>query len=361
MATELIAINAKTRAILGNLPYKSFSYQHQINGKGSWTATLPMSKIDPVTGIEMMSRSIFDVNRTQIVFVRDGAPLFIGLLTQESDVIGEGADTVSVSGPDGVLGPLERTTHWANHQFTGIDQLNIAKAFVTPGAPWVFQNFGIVTSFTLSGVTRDRLYYGSQRITSLKAIDDLSQLENGFDYLSTVTGTQATGFVPTLLMAYPKITRTTGAVLELGRNVSKLQRDVDGDWQRNAYTVIGQGGGTDLSVQADGFHSTSLSVYPEYDGVENRPTITLVSTAQSYANRLALLHAYPFESYELTVDPNSPDCDPTSFRLGDEVRLIAKRGRVSVDATYRVMSYSMSGDEGGNETLVMSVRESALT
>lgn len=358
MATKLIAFDAKTRVITGELPYQSFSFTAVLNGKGQWTATMPMSQ--KVNGVELMGSSSIDVCRTQVAFVRDGVPLFGGFVLQESDAIDENTESVMFGGPDSTMGPLDMIQLFADYNPgvipANVDQFNIVKTLVEPAPLYIFQQFGILVVWdALSGIKKTRTWFGSDREVVSKLVDDLAGTEPGFDYLSEMTGDQATGFRPKLRLGYPQLIRHTASVLHLGKNISTIRRDVDGSKTANVFSSIGSKTGVGGVTQTSFAPSSVFSVYCEMDGSESRPTNGDSALLLEYSRQGVKLHQLPAEQYIVVADPDDSECRPGSFRLGDEVRLIASRGRVQVDGLFRIMSYSLSGDEAGNEKMSLSL------
>lgn len=355
MAVQILAVDLYTMEVTEELPYIECSFTSELNKPGSWSVTLPLTT--NIDGFEKIGESVFTVNRSAIVFLRDGVPLFMGWITEESVSVDGSKETVSIGGPSVAIGYLHRRKLSVTKTFTATDQINIANDIVAQSEP-----VGLLVEAeydALSGVLRDRTYYDTENHFLGEILDDLSQLDDGFDYLAEVQGSQATGFTPIVRLGYPALLRRTSFVLDLDKNVMAMSRVVDGSQTANRVTVTGSSTGSDSALYAVRQDSTLWAglggVYPILDRVIARPTVINTSTLDSHARKYLRMWKNDVEVLKLAVDTMNHDSTPGSFRCGDEFRVIAKRGRLNIDSAYRVTTWSLSSDQNGAETMSMEL------
>lgn len=357
MSNVALAYNVVDGEVKSELPFKTFSFTQELNRPGQFNIELPVCH-DPDSVFEKCSESVFAVNNTAIIFLRDGVPLFAGYVEQESSTISEDSETVRISGPDVSVGYLHRRVLYFDYTPTSTDQFTIAEALVETFANTNGIGLDVVYS-SLSGVTRDRTYYGRDRHNIGKLFDDLASVENGFDFIGQVTGSQASGFNFEILLGHPSLNRRTGLVLSLAKNISTITKDVDGKSQ--AFAISAKSGTGRDSLVALAVDTEPFGSYPQLDEVISKNTVTNVSTLEGHARHELEYRSRPIEELMITVNPDDPDSQVGAFRAGDEFRVIAKRGRFDVDGLYRVTRWTFMADADGTERMTMSMTPTERT
>lgn len=358
MAVRAFALNAKTLTITHEIPFISCSVTSVLNGPSSWKLELPVSYKSPL-GVEILTSENLAINKSLVAIVDGENPIILGLFEAEDGSFDEDGQQVTIGGSDAAIGYLGRRL-WiaAKTTYTTVEQFTIAAAIVA-GASVAGIGSGIGVTYVPSattGITRDRTYNAQDRKYLLELLDELANVENGFEYTSVPTGSQASGFAPNIVLGYPTLTRKTSLVLALGKNVKKLSYSKDGSLYANVVNV-GGANKTDDQLIATAVKTEDLAAYPYYMTTESRSTVVLQSTLQAWADRYLKLYGTPPTRYDVEVDPNDPECSVGSFRCGDEFRLIANKGRLAVDSLFRVSQWTLTVDSTGERSLTLSLFE----
>lgn len=354
---KCFALNAKTFAIVGEIPFTSCSVTNVIGGIGSWTLTAPQSFLSP-NGVELLTTDNFDPCKTVVVFMSGEIPVLMGIFGEEDGTIDESSETVSFGGPEAALGYLDRR-RWSTAAFTYsvTEQFTIASGIIVRSWPNGLGPIGAQLVVASNGaVFRDRTYRVSDNKTLYELFSELAAVENGFDFTSGVTGTQETSFRQQVIVGYPSLYRRTGIVLQLGKNIKQLSWSKAGSRYANDVYVSGADK-SELQPLGRAVKTEDLASYPLYTASEQRSSVILQSTLQEHANQYLKVYGAVPVKYSVSVSPDDPDCAIGSFRCGDEVRLIADRGRVKVDSMFRIESWTIGVGEEGETTLVLDLFE----
>ena len=357
MSVRAYALNAKTFTITHELPFTSLNVSNRLNGIGSWSMDMPVSYTDP-NGTELFTSENFATNKTAIAIVSDKGNIMLGLFEQEQGDFDEDTETLRIGGPDLSLGYMARrqwiaarTTYTSTDLFTvGTNIVNNTN-FLGLGTPIDVlyepdSTSGVLTTITLDLADRKTLY---------ELFNDLANV-GGFEFMSTVTGDQENGFVSGVLMGYPSIYRRTGYVLELNKNVKKLGYTIDGRNYANI-TYVGGAAKGPWSPVLQAVSSEAFVEYPYYMEYESYNDTSNLAALQARANRALQLRQNPPRRFDILIDHTDPDCTLGTFRLGDEFRMIANRGRLSVDSFFRVESWALTVDSDGSEDVRLSMFE----
>jgi hypothetical protein len=316
-----------------------------------------MAFVSP-TGVETLTAEAFDVNKSSVVFLRDANPIMIGLIETENGEISEnGNESLKMGGPDLALGYLNRRL-FLSHVALNMDQFNIVGIITNHATASFSPAITLVREpASTSGVIRQREFWPSERKFCFELLQELAAVENGFDFCSGVTGSQQSLFTSTITIAYPQLYRRTGFTLALGKNISNVQYTKDGKSYANYYQVGGADSSNLGSIPASAQDVGELTSYPYLMRTESRSSVIDQNTLTDHAERgLRLYSKTPIE-YTLEVNPNDPDCQVGTFRVGDEFRVIMNRGRLDVDSFFRVVEWNLSVDSEGAERLTMVMME----
>lgn len=357
MTVRVFALNAKTFDITAELPVTSVRVTPVLNGIGSWEAELPSSVLSP-NGAELLTEDSFDTNKTVVAITYDGLVLMMGLFLQELGSFDENTDTLKIGGPELSLGYMH-SRHWIDPPTSYAAEIfTIAAALV---AKTDFLGLGelIEVSYEPSptvGIAVATKFERGQRKTLYEMLDDFSNAWAEFDYMAYATGSQETGFKTGVLFGWPQILRRTGYVLELGKNIKKLSYAKDGRNYANLVTVAGEKRGPYQAV-GTAVDGPGLNAYPYFMRQESFADIKAQAQLQAVANKILLTSKKPPRAFEVTIDQRDPDCVIGNWRLGDEFRMVAKKGRLDVDSFFRVSSWSLSVSSDGAEEVKMTLFE----
>lgn len=359
MVVRAFALNAKTLVITHEIPFVSCQVTAALNGPSSWSMQLPVSYTSP-EGVEILTSENLATNKSLVAIVDGANTIMVGLVEAEDGQVDEDNYSVMVGGRDAGLGYLSRRL-WtiAKTTYTAVDQFTIAANIVGVATTLGIGPSGITMSYSptsTSGVTRTRTYTSIDRKFLLELLDELANVENGFEYTAAPGGSHAAGFFPGILLGYPTLLRKTNLTLALGKNVKTLSYKRDGTLYANSVNV-GGANKSDTQLIASAVKTSDLSSYPYYMATESRSTVTDQTTLQSWADRYIKLYGSPPTQYDVSVNPDDPDCQVGSFRCGDEFRLIAKKGRLNVDSLFRVSQWSLGVANNGERSLSLSLFE----
>lgn len=364
MTIRAFALEALSYEIITEIPFTELEVTNTLNGIGSWSMKLPTTFTSP-DGVEVLTEDNFSTNRSLVAIVDDYVPIMMGLFHEEDGEFDEVTEQVSVGGPEAALGYLEhRPWQFLSTTFTATEQLYIAETLIDAGtSSGIGSTSGLLSPIevtrvpTNSGRVRDRTFSIFDRKYLYEYLDELANVEDGFEYTSYLAGDQMSGFYPGIVLGYPNLLRKTNRVLELGKNVVRVSRTRSGENLANVVYVMGakaKGNVTPFGAAGD---ASSLDTYPAYFNMVSKTDVIEQQTLQDHADRILARHRVPPNRFEVTLDPDDPECQIGTFRAGDEFRFIAQRGRLSVDSLFRVESWSYGVNADGVRSLTMSLFE----
>ncbi len=343
-----------TGAPLAELPLTGVTRTRSLNGSGVLSASLPAGRERLIRRIDL-SASIPE--RTQLFVERDGVLVWGGIIWQRNRKSGQIAASEH-------LGFFERVRNRADLVYTGVDQLTIAKNLVTAAQAQSGCNIGVQLGAEVSGVTRDRTYPAIERKPIGELLRNLSDVEGGFDIISTVTKGAGALSPPvvTITFAYPRAGRiagTTGLVFESGKNMTDY--DVLEDGTRSARTIdaIGQGlvgTASDTALVSAGWPATADTV--------SHANVTVQATLDSYAAAAVKASSPTPTFWEITVNGDDFDVPYGSWIMGDDCRLHIDDdeffprqldGSPAVDQYMRILDESVTVGADGAETITLTL------
>lgn len=215
----------------------------------------------------------------------------------------------------------------------------------------------------LSGIMRTRSYLGGYNLGT--AFDDLAKCINGFEYDVKALG-MPDGQTDALRIFYPNqgVTRTA-PILEYGRSIATIKRKVDSATFANYDFLLGN---NQSAAPANQFYADSYTAdsdagpYGVWPLSENASDIIDQSTLnQRVAGNLALAYTggAPVPSYELGLAPAW--YYPGLFGMGDTMPLRIQSGRLQVNTTIRVLGFTYTVGDDGNEDVALIVGKPPTT
>lgn len=356
MTLRAFALNAKTFDITHELPFSSLQVNNVLSGVGSWSMELPVSFTSPA-GVEIFTDENLSTNRTLVAIVSDEYGVMLGLLEQESGEYTEDSESFRIGGPEASLGYLDRRAWMSGRTtYTLVDLFTILSDIVFESD---FLGFGTLMEITkepaaLAGDLGSLVIDQADRKTLYQLIKDFASTR-GVEFMGYVAGSQATGFIPGVKFGYPLL-RRTNFVLELGKNIKRLTYTTDGGNYANIVYAAGGKRGQYAPMKSS-VYGPDLASTPYFTKITSFPDVLTDTDLQSRADRVLYLSKTPPRRFDIVVDHKDPDCTLGTFRLGDEFRLIAKRGRLNVDSFFRVESWSLSVNVDGSEEVKMNMFE----
>jgi microcystin-dependent protein len=206
-----------------------------------------------------------------------------------------------------------------------------------------------------SGVIRDRTYTGGQVLGT--ALDDLSKVIDGFDY-DCLAHSDIDG-VDQLRVFYPSQgVERDDCPLIYGSTVSTVKRATDSGTYSNYWRVLGNANAatTDAQLWADSWSADSNDVTRIatglWMGADNAASVTEVTTLQEQAEGDVALYGTVVPSWTVGLRPGWYRYGFPN--MGDTVPLIVQSGRLNIDTTIRVLGFTFTiGDDGQEDVGVV--------
>jgi hypothetical protein len=288
--------------------------------------------------------TLVDELTTDLAIYRDDQLQFRGRLGTSNDDIAGDKHRVTYTAVDytSLLARRILTTPQAPWTFTGIAQGSIVRQLIAWTQGTTGGALGIsATSTTVPDTATTRTITFDPAKSIAEAIDDLANLENGFDFWVDA------GLVAHL--ASPQ--RGTGPrdlIAELGSTVSKVQRAFDPAEYGNAIMVTGKSGTAPVFATAG-----NLATRPEgrLDALESFPDIASTTVLQARANQALTERSSVRPAYTCTMVPGV--WRPGDLWLGDSTYLVVQSGRLDFSVLQRVSEIGVDlSDDGAEEVKV---------
>ena len=325
--------------LLEEIDHTNLQYAKSINEPG--TITWQMNRNDPKA-----SRTLLAPCERQLYILEDGTRVWGGYLwtsepTDEGNLRFGGADWSSI---------LQRRYIKNTLTYDQVDQGAIAWDLIDYTQAQADLGFRRAGSF-ITDVKRDRTYQRYERKPILEALQQLSAVENGFDFEITPD--------KIFHVYYPQKGSRTLHVFEYGKNLGGISYAIDGWDTLTEVTAIGGGRDEETLVEV----ATSAPAYDRYGllqgTVSRTKDVRHPSTLRDYAREHLRLSQHPM--WQPQVDVLGDDPPSGSYDVGDEVRLIAHEGYLEVDAYFRIMTkVCQIGNSGRKSTQLFMEQELIL-
>jgi hypothetical protein len=194
--STLIVRNIQNRQVIATLPWSTLSYEARINSAGQMTATIPI-----------MDGGMSDIllpGRVLIGVLRGTMPMWSGIMWKRQMNPG-GSMTI---GCEEILSYWDRRRIRQTMIFTQIDQSSILSTLFSLPQQDAYGNLGVtMVGNTITGVRRDRTYYGYDRksygemIRNLCGVVDGPDIKNDPVYVNGIWSDQ-------VRVGYPRLGRT---------------------------------------------------------------------------------------------------------------------------------------------------------
>lgn len=318
LSTDLV-----TGDIIGELPLHDVTFTRLLNGAGPMSASLRLPG-DDLYLAEMYVDACAECRRCIYIFYGDALVWAGPVWMTDYDT------TTQTLGLDGA----ELWSYWrrrrirADAEFTNTDQFAIARSLINTAKAATGGDISMTVAYGSSGVLRDRTYKAAELKKLGEAIEQLSEVEDGFDFTVEVTRLYSGAFRRRLHFYYPTRTRTLAEsqlYLTLGNNMQKLTLPRNGAQVSNAVDVIGAGEGIDM-LRHRAIDTDMLAAgFPLLEEAVSYKDITRLSTLIDHANGELAARKYPISLPRATV---LLDDDPQlgTYELGDQGRIMVLPG-----------------------------------
>jgi hypothetical protein len=338
-----------TGDVQGEVPVESASFSHILNAPGACGLTIPLRSNKP-GNVATLTESSFAPARTSIFVSRDDVLLWGGILWSVDADVEQNALTANATGFHSYfrkrLLRIDKTYAATEQVDIAVDLLDYAIA--QPG--------GMVpvttTTAAATGVTRDRTYWEYERKNIGELIEQLSAVQNGFDFRYEPRW-DGSSLGVNFVVSYPRTGRNTDIVLELGANVELLSLTNDGTQMANQVDALGGGQGPDTPIRT-ARDTSILSTYPLLEDVTSHTDVISGDTLQEHAEaRLdSGRRAIKIPTVRLSKGsiPGLGD-----YVIGDQVRVKGSYGYLDVDDSFRITGITVAVGSTGDEVVDRSL------
>lgn len=234
---------------------------------------------------------------------------------------------------------LNRRTLKGQLEFSGVDQTEIGAALVRAAE---FNGIPLFAEAAPSDFARNRTYPPWNRKVIGEALEDLSQVINGFDWELSHSRTDGRWTTTMVFRDFVGVDRTQEVILESDRELSAYALTIDAKDQATWVDAIGSGEEEDqlLVTAIDG-----AGIYPEFDATPAWKDVTRLTTLQDHAD--GYLEDYREPRAAPTFSIAGLDPSPSLMRIGDMVHVRQDFGAVSFHGDARIItsSWALGEDE----------------
>lgn len=355
MAWSYLFADLVTGDVITELPLTGVSLGYVLSGAGRWSATVPMNDsriraLDPLTATQP--------GKTMLCADRDGELMFCGPVWTRRRKPGGG---LALQGGD----PWSWTARIfvQDSLFDDEDQISeivnelMSEWLIAAGAPaWL----GRTTP--ASGVLRDRRYYGYEFKPLAEAVEQLSQVIDGFDFRMSYAWA---GAAPSASVdfAYPRIGLSAAVddvpVFDMPGNVVDYDWSEDATRQATEMTAIGAGEGDDMlrTTVLDG--GLLGAGWPRLAASRAYKDVRVIATLFEHVDADLAAARLPVTVPALTVLERSADPIIGVAAVGDDCRLILAGDEFPdpVDVYARILALDVRPDEGGQDEIKVTLGE----
>jgi len=345
--------NLFTGEILEEMPFSKFGYSRTKNKPGGWDANIGQQQVKATdTLLSPWARSVYAA--------RDNTLLYGGILQtrntesdEEMKIGGEGFFSYYQQGRRSLRSKVGMLRAGGKNDFeiiyTQVDQFEIVMDFLRHAASYsggANVSYDIVRLHGpgvggLSGVLRDRTYYTYELKEIGEAIEQMSEVIDGFDFSESYYW-ENNAIKRAFDLWFPWKGNLEPITMEVGNNVILLNRDEDGTAFATRAIALGSGE-ADAQLQAESVKAGieyPTGPYPMLEHIETYSDVSIQATLQSHSqfdvNQASILK----ETLELEVTDRW-EVELGAFDWGDAVIAYASDGALQVSDIYRIESFGV--------------------
>jgi hypothetical protein len=360
-----ISADLVTGTRIAEISLRGLTYSARLNNVGTLSGTLQLP--EPTTADNRTQAAVLndavDEARRSIIVERDGVIVWAGIVWLSP--YDDSNQTRSIQAAELWSYFRHRVVDYSE-TFTAADQFAIAQSLINKAQASSGGDIGVTVGTETCGVTRDRTYNRYELKPVGEAVEQLAEVQNGFDFAIDPAWI-AGDLVATFRLSYPRRGRNyleTGHVFELGRNMIKFEWPSDGTRAANKVWATGNGEGdamlitsaSDASQLAPA--SSGGAGYPLLETVFPNKDISVQATLDAAAQGRLVTTAVPVVLPTITV---RADVDPIlgSYITGDAARIIippnvSPRFPNGLDTYRRIVGWDVSvSDEGAEEVALI--------
>lgn len=238
--------------------------------------------------------------------------------------------------------------------YTQVDQLTIAQNLINSAQAQAGGNIGVTVGVETCGVLRDRTYFGYEHKQHAEAVEQLANVNNGFDFAIDVA--YVAGVPTKTFRCYGngrgRPIEASGHVFEVGRNIVDYSFPEDATLQANRVYGVGAGDGADMLVATAARVDNIAAGWPLLEDQFAAKDVSVQTNLDAKATAQVDARAWPVTIPQIVV---AAGVDPVlgSWIVGDDVKVVfgtAKfdpRFPVRTEFVFRIVGYQATpGDEG---------------
>lgn len=371
MATyRVLSLDLRTGTRVAEISLSDLKFGAKLNDVGVLSGRLHLPSPTSAAARARASALVDAVDecRRQLVVERDGVIVWCGIVWGAP--YDDDSQTIDVSAAE--------TWSYFRHRYINTrggydfwDQFDIVRSLIDLLTSQTGGDIGVTVETHDSGVTRYRVYEPWELKQLGEAIEQLSAVNDGFDFAIDPYWDPATGeLVKVLRLHYPRRGRRyneTGLVFELGRNVTSFKWPSDGTRAANQILAVGAGEGSSMLrvTRTDSAQIQPLSSggpgYPLLQDVVTYKDVSVFSTLVGHATQALATRSRPVVLPEVSV---RADSDPIfgSYIVGDAARFIvpphvSPRFPDGLDTYYRIVGWDVSVGDEGDESVKLTFGE----
>jgi hypothetical protein len=344
---RFLLFDAVTRKAQAEIPLiNSVRFGETLNAPGSFSVTLPLLQ----SASSSVTPAMLAPPRAVMAFERDDVLVFAGFIwTHGYDI---SAGTLTLAG-EGYQSVLRRRILRATKTYlaaSGWQQEQIAWDLIAYAQGVTGGDLGIVDKHYVSGLLRDRTYFGYERKFVGQLIEQLAAVNGGFDFRFSPTWTAGpnTTLEVDFLTTYPCYGRNTGIVWELGSNCTMPSASLDGTNLAFSVDALGQGMG-ELMPIANATNAAAQGSFALDDQVTSGD-ITNLATLTDHAKHRLARGSQPVLIPTVMVGSDLLG----TFIVGDQARCVANYGLLQLDGQYRITGYEVTIPGQGPESVSLT-------
>ena len=362
-----LSYDLRTNTLQEELPLAGVKFGEVLNGAGSFSATLQLnvqaqsapgvfaSRAAALLTATTTGRSVVYVERDGVLI--PGAAFIVWTRNYVSSTM-----TCTLGGQSLWSYFRHRFNNVTLGPYSGVDQLTIGQNLINSAQAQPGGSIGVAVGAETSGVPRDRTYNGYEHKQIAEAVEQLSAVNNGFDFgidVAYVAGVPT----KTFRCSYPRRGRTitdSGHVFEVGRNIVSYTYPEDATSQANRTYVVGAGDGADMLVGTQSRTDSLDAGWPLLEAQAAAKDVTVQATVDAQALALVNAKAWPVTIPKVTV---SASTDPVlgAWIVGDDARFVFgtagndPRFPARTEQIYRIVGYECEPGDEGQELVTLTL------
>jgi len=358
MATQYryLLADLLTNSIIAELSLTGVNFTQQLNSAGTFTGHILLSGVNSA-GLNIPASTI--PGRNAIYVDRNGILVWGGIIWNREYKSSDQSLTITAREFESYF---ERRRITTTLGYTGVDQLTIVQQLVQAAQSVPYGNIGVVVGSETSGITQSRIYYSYELKSYFSAIQELSQVNQGFDFTIAVAYDGDGNPTKTLKLGYPRLgntyssTSATVPVFILPGNMVEYVFPEDGTKAANTLYATGAGSNEgkliataiDATKTAAGWALLEDSV--NYSDIIDSTLLAGLATGQVNAV------SYPPQVIQIAV-PAYVDPVYGSYNIGDQARVIITDNffPTTLDTNYRIIGLNVNPGEDGPERVTITL------